>query len=41
MKKIIITDYTDDFIKGLVKYSGEHNAKDLLLEKTEALLTKI
>jgi hypothetical protein len=40
MKKNIITDYTDDFIKGLVKYSGEHNAKDLLFEKTEALLSK-
>jgi hypothetical protein len=36
MSKDVITDYT----KGLVTYSGEDNAKDLIFEKTEALLSK-
>ena len=40
MRKNIITDYTDSFINHLIRNSGEQNAKDLIFEKTEALLSK-
>lgn len=40
MSKNIITDYTDSFINHLIRNSGEQNAKDLIFEKTEALLSK-